>query len=384
MTSPPTSFDIPKTSRAAVVTAFEKPLEIREIPIPELEPGAVLVKIDAATVCGSDVHLWDGSLAAIRPLELPIIPGHEMAGRVVALGSDGITDILGAPIELGERILFTQGRCGTCYHCTVAGQPNLCANRQNYGVNCEKFPYLVGGFAEYCYVYPTSRKIKIPDAVKSEWASAASCALRTVIKAFDELGPLQSWQTVVIQGAGPLGLFATAVASHLGATRCIVVGDPADRLELARAWGATDTVSVAENPTAEARVQAVKDLTGGVGAEVVMEFSGARTAFGEGLAMVRRGGRFLVGGQVGPHTVEFEPTAITRGHIKVIGSFSASEAEYWRALQFMNDTRDRFDFDRMLSTRYSLDQVTDALAGMQGLREIKPVILPNGAEFTNV
>ena len=80
---------------------------------------------------------------------------------------------------------------------------------------------------------------------------------------------------------------------------------------------------------------------------------------------------------MGPHTVEFAPTAITRGHIRVIGSFSASESEYWRALRFMGDTGDRFDFDRMLSTRYDLDHDTDALHGMQNLSEIKPVILPN-------
>ncbi|NGP06599.1 zinc-binding dehydrogenase [Rhodococcus sp. 14C212] len=374
-----TNLEVPRTARAAVVTAFNEPLEVREVAVPELEAGAVLVRIDAATVCGSDVHLWDGSLSAIRPLELPIIPGHEMAGTVVALGPDGTTDVVGAPLVPGDRIVFTQGRCGSCYHCTVANQPNLCPNRSNYGVNCERFPYLVGGFADYCYVYPTSRKIKIPANVKSEWASASSCALRTVIKAFDQLGPLQSWQTVVIQGAGPLGLFATAVASHLGATRVIVIGDPADRLELARAWGATDTISVSGHPDPEARVEAIKELTEGAGAEVVMEFSGARTAFGEGLAMTRRGGRFLVAGQVGPHTVEFEPTAITRGNINVIGSFSASEAEYWRALQFMSATQDKFDFDRMLSNRFGLEKVTDALRGMQGLTEIKPVILPNGS-----
>jgi D-arabinose 1-dehydrogenase-like Zn-dependent alcohol dehydrogenase len=371
------SFDVPTTSRAAVVTAFNQPLEVREIRVPELESGAILVEIEAATVCGSDVHLWDGSLSAIRPLELPIIPGHEMAGRIVSLGSDGITDIMGVPLELGDRILFTQGRCGSCYHCTVAGQPNLCANRKNYGTNCESFPYLVGGFAEHCYVYPTSRKIKIPDNVKAEWASAASCALRTVITAFDRLGPLEPWQSVVIQGAGPLGLFATAMASHLGAARIIVIGDPAVRLDLAKAWGATETVSVSGHPDPASRMEAIRERTGGVGSEVVMEFSGARTAFTEGLDMVRRGGRFLVAGQVGPQTVEFQPTAITRGHISVIGSFSASEAEYWRALQFMSATQDKFDYDRLLSNRYGLDGVTDALRGMQGLSEIKPVIIPS-------
>jgi L-iditol 2-dehydrogenase len=367
---------LPQTCRAAVVTAFNEPVEIREVPIPDLEHGALLVKIDAATVCGSDVHLWDGSLNAIRPINLPVIPGHEMAGTIVALGEGLHTDVAGEPLIIGDRIVFTQGRCGSCFYCSVAQQPNLCANRKHYGTNCEHHPYLVGGFAEYCYVYPTSRRIKVPDNVKPEWASAASCALRTVITSFERLGAVEPWETIVIQGAGPLGLFATAVATHSGAGRIIVVGDPASRLDLAKDWGATDTVSVAQHNEPDARIQVVRDLTAGLGAEIVMEFSGARTAFTEGLAMTRRGGRYVVAGQVGPHEVTMRPTDITKGHLTILGSFSASESQYWRAMQFLSRTQDRFDFDRLLSSRFRLDEVTSALAGMQSMTEIKPVLLP--------
>lgn len=372
-----TTSQLPKTSKAAVITAFGEDLEVRELPIPELEPGAVLVKVEAGTVCGSDVHVWDGSLHAggIRPVIPPVVPGHEMAGKIVAMNGD-IPYVGGGSAHIGDRIVFTLGRCGTCYHCAVANQPTLCANRKSYGTNCETYPYLVGGFSEYCYVYPTAHKIKVPDTVKPEWASAGSCALRTIVAGFERLERIEPWQTVVIQGSGPLGLFATALAKVSGAERIIVVGAPDSRLELAQEWGATDVISVLDIPEPEARVDAVRELTGGHGAEIVMEWSGARSAFAEGIDMVRRGGRFLVGGQVGPHEVTFQPSMILRNHLNIIGSMSAAESHYWKAMQFLDQRQDEFDFDRLLGSRYGLNEVTSALRGMQNLTEIKPVIDP--------
>jgi L-iditol 2-dehydrogenase len=370
--------EMPTTSRAAVVTDFNAPLEIRDLPVPDLEHGALLVKVDVATVCGSDVHLWDGSLNAIRPIELPVVPGHEMVGRVIALGEGDHRSVDGQELAIGDRIVYTQGRCGTCFYCAVSQQANLCENRKHYGTNCARPPYLGGAFTEYSYVYPTSRRIRVPGDVKPEWAAAASCALRTVVGAFERLGAVEPWQTVVIQGAGPLGLFATAVAKRAGAQRIIVIGDPTSRLDVARAWGASDTVSVAEHPAPEDRVEAVRALTGSAGAEIVMEYSGARTAFAEGLAMVRRGGRYVVVGQVGPHEVSIRPTDLTRGDLTVLGCFSASESHYWKAIHFLSRAQDEFDFDRLLApTRYSLEDAGKALAAMQSMSEIKPVIVPS-------
>lgn len=370
--------EIPPTSRAAVVTGFNEPLEVRELPIPEIEPGAVLVKIDAATVCGSDLHIWTGALSAggFRPINLPVVPGHEMAGVVVATGGD-VAYTAGGRVEVGDRMVYTQGRCGTCYHCTVAHQPSICSNRRPIGDNCETYPYIVGTYSEYGYAYATSGKIKIPNGVKSEWASAGTCALRTVVHGFERLGAVEPWQTIVIQGSGPLGLFATALAATAGAQRVIVVGAPDARLELAKAWGATDVVSVSELPEPGARVEQVRELTGGHGAEIVMEWSGGRTAFSEGLGMVRRGGRYVVGGQVGPHTVDFSPSTIMKNHLNIIGSASADESHYWKALDFLSRTQDTFEWDRMMTGRFGLNRVTDAYEGMQNLTEIKPVIDPS-------
>ena len=371
--------DIPKTSRTAIIAKFNEPLEIVELPVPELVPGSLLVEIELSTVCGSDVHLWDGSLnATTRPVELPLTGGHEMVGRVVAFGSDDErVDSAGARLDIGDRIVWTNAACGHCHDCVVTGNSNLCRNRQGHlSVKANESPYLTGGWSQFGYVFPTSGRIRVPDDVKSEWASAASCALRSVIPGFERLGSIEPWETVVIQGAGPLGLFATAIASHAGAGKIIVIGDPESRLSLARDWGATDTISVSEHADAVSRLDAVRELTGGMGAEIVVEVSGARTAFPEGLELVRRGGRFVVIGQVGPHEVTIRPSRLTSGQLTVLGSFSAETRHYWRAMEFLSRTKHKFDFDRLISNRYHLDEATVAMSKMKSLEEIKPVVLP--------
>jgi D-arabinose 1-dehydrogenase-like Zn-dependent alcohol dehydrogenase len=375
--------DVPEFSRAAVLTAHGEPLEIRELPMPQrLEPGALLVKIEAATVCGSDLHLWDGSLAGSQGMDLPVIPGHEMVGSVVAFGEGAERDTFGQPLVLGDRICFTHASCNNCEHCRLDNQPTLCKDRQYYMfTNCEQPPYLVGGFAEYCYVFPNSGRVRVPDEVETEWASAASCALRTVVHSFDRVGRIEPWQTVVVQGAGPLGLFATALADHMGAARVITIGAPDNRLEIARSFGATDTLSVLDLPDPEDRTKAVRDLLGGDGAEVVFELSGARTAFTEGLGMVKEGGRYMVTGQIdGPgKEVPVRPGYITRQQLTIMGTWSGHIAEYYKALQFVKNTRDRYDFSALVPNRYGLDQVTEALTRMRAQDDIKPVIAPHAA-----
>lgn len=368
--------DIPKTSRAACVVAFQAPLEIREIPIPDdIEPGAILVKTEATSICGSDVHLWQGELG-VR-IQLPIILGHEMMGRVARLGPGVSHDSAGQPLVEGDRIVWTHASCGDCYMCTVTHQPTLCPNRRMYMfTNCEQPPYLLGGFSEYCYVFPTSGRIKVPDGVSSELASAASCALRTVVHGFDRLGRIEERETVVIQGAGPLGLYSAAMAVRSGAHQVIVIGAPAQRLDVATAWGASHTINIDDVPDARERRGMVRDLTGRRGADIVIEVSGGATAFPEGIDLVRRGGRYLVIGQVGDQQVSVAPRLVVEKQLSILGVMSGNTDHYYKALEFLAHNRERFSFEAMLSNRYRLDQINDALEAMQGFREIKPVVLP--------
>ncbi len=370
----------PKTARAAVVAAYGQPIEIRELPVPqesELEPGALLVRVDVASICGSDVHQWDGMAQALAPASLPIVLGHEMMGTVVAFGPGPREDSIGQPLAEGDRLLWTHVYCGQCYECRVQHTPTMCRRKKQYmRTNCERFPYLVGGFAQYCYVFPPSGRVRIPDGVPDGVASAASCALRTVVNACDRIGRIQPHQRVVIQGAGPLGLFATAMASDAGVRELFVVGAPEQRLGLARRYGAKDVVSVDELRTPEDRLKRVRDLTEGTGADVVFELSGAPYAVAEGLDFLRPGGRYAVVGQLGGPLTPIQAALIVRKQCTIQGVQSADIGQFWKALDFVRRTRDRFDFEAMLTTRYPLAQINEAIQAMQAFREIKPLVLP--------
>ncbi len=370
--------DLPKTSRAACVVAYQQPLEIRDVPIPQvLEPGAILVRTEATSICGSDVHLWQGELGIASRIPLPVILGHEMMGRVARLGPGVSQDSVGQPLTEGDRIVWTHGSCGNCYMCNVTHQPTLCPNRQMYMfTNCEVPPYLLGGFSEYCYVLPASGRVKIPDEVSSELASAASCALRTVVHGFDRLGRIEDRETVVIQGAGPLGLYATALAVRAGAHQVIVLGAPENRLALARNWGASHTINIDNLPDARERRQMIRSLTDRRGADVVIEASGGATAFPEGIDLVRRGGRYLVIGQVGNQAPNIAPRLIVEKQLSILGVMSGDTDHYYKALHFIANNRERFAFEDMLSNRYRLEQINDAMNAMQALQEIKPVVIP--------
>jgi len=366
---------LPSVSRAAVVRTFGAPIAIEDVPVPsELEPGAILTRIEMCSVCGTDVHLWQGSLAT--KVELPVILGHEMVGRIVAVGSGPQRDSAGQPLRAGDRITWSHTSCNSCFFCTVAQQPALCQNARRYMYErMDRFPYLFGGFAEYGYVLPEAGRIRVPDNVPNELASLSSCALRSVMNAIDVLDGIGVTEIVVIQGAGPLGLLATAVAKVSGARRVITIGAPDARLAIAGELGADETISV-EKTSAEERSDRVKAVTQGRGADIVMEFTGHPQAFNEGLDLIRRGGRYVVVGQLGSGTTTFRPSLIVSKQLTILGSLSGRAQAYWKALDFISSHRNSIPFHRMISNHYRLDAVNIALERMKRYEEIKPVIEP--------
>ncbi len=366
----------PNSCRAAILTTYGEPLEITEIPVPqELERNAVLVRNLAATICATDIHLWHGTVGSKRAASnLPVILGHEMVGEVIEI-SGPQHDSLGQPLAPGDRIIWTHGFCGSCPECVVEKNPVLCENVRNYmSVGPSIYPHLNGGFAEYGYVYPTSGRIKVPDSIANEVAAAASCALRTMINAFDHLGRIQERQTVVIQGAGPLGLFATALAATMGPRQIIVIGGPEKRLALARQWGADHTIDVTIH-SPEARLEQIMALTEGRGAEIIIEVSGFPVAYTEGVELLRRGGRYLIVGQIHAQELPFNPTKIVMKQAKLIGSFSGAADHYARALTFLENHAERFNWSDMITSHEPLENINNAFARMQRHEDIKPAIV---------
>lgn len=364
---------LPQTSRAAVLRRFREPLKIECVPVPDrLEPRSLLVETLACSICGTDVHLSQGSLAL--KVDLPVIIGHEMVGRIIAMGEESARDSVGQNLKIGDRVLWTHTACGSCFYCTVARQPTLCDNRRAYMYETmERYPYLLGGFSEYGYVLPDSGRIKVPDTVGDDLASLCSCAFRSVMNGFNNLGAIEATDHVVIQGVGPLGLLATSVARMAGARSVIAIGAPDSRLELAREFGASLTLSI-EATGVQERLEATRRATDGRGADIVMEFTGHPGAFNEGLDIVRKGGRYLVVGQLGDGDTTLKPSTIVKKNIAVIGSFSGDARSYWQALEFASRHQDQVPFTKMLTGRFPLAEVNIALDRMRQLQEIKPVI----------
>jgi L-iditol 2-dehydrogenase len=366
---------IPGKSRAAVITAYNKPYEIREFPVPEVEPKGILVRVEMAGICGTDVHQWQGHMG-LKPA-LPVIPGHEAVGRIVKLGEGRTVDCAGEPVNIGDRIMWPHVSCGKCYSCAINNQPNLCENRYSYGFSSSgSYPYLTGGFAEYEYVIPEADIIKIPSELSNEEVIGVCCAFRTAVAAFERLGALGVQSSVVIQGCGPVGLYATLLAAEGGASKTIVVGAPELRLNLAKKWGADYTIDIEKVPDPEKRRAEILALTGGRGPDVVVEASGVTAAFREGMDIVRRGGKYLIIGQSSLAEQTIIPGLIMLKHLEIIGSGSATIRHYHQAIQFILNKRHRYSFADIVTNHYPLERINEAVQAMMAGKEIKPVIIP--------
>jgi L-iditol 2-dehydrogenase len=361
---------IPTTSKAAVLQEYGQPLEIREIPIPEIGPKAILVKVLLAGICGTDVHQQKGELTIKSPL--PNLPGHETVGEIVKLGEGRTKDAAGEEIKVGDRIMWAHADCGECYWCTIARDPVLCARRSGYG--WAPPAALRGGFAEYEYVTPTTNVVRVPDELTEEEAVGVGCAFRTVMAGYERFGYPGLVEDFVIQGCGPIGLYCTVMARESGARKVIVVGAPKNRLELAKSWGADHVIDIEEVPDAEERKKMILDLTQGRGPMNVVEATGIPAAFNEGLDMIQKGGKYLILGQTSAKTVPVMPSRINEKALTIVGSVSAHIVHFYKALQFIKTHQAKYPFADIISRTYRLEDINQALADMAAGKEIKPAI----------
>jgi threonine dehydrogenase-like Zn-dependent dehydrogenase len=362
--------NIPTSCLAAVLPEYSAPLEIREVAIPELEPNAILVKVELAGICGSDLHIWKGEMGIKAPT--PYVMGHETIGRIVALGEGRTKDAADNPLNIGDRIIWAHADCYDCYYCDILRKPMLCEHRIGYGMQPPE--KLMGGFAEYEYVIPRTKVIKLPESVTEEETIGVACAFRSVVAAFEKLNGIGTGDNVVIQGAGPVGLYSTVLAKESGAGKVIVVGAPKERLELAKRWGADHVINIDEYKDAKERKGLIDDLTDGRGPELVVEASGYPPAFSEGVDMVQKGGRYLVAGMTSPAEIPFNPFLVLAKNIQIIGSGGAIIPHFYKALRFIESRREKYPFADIVSKKYQLEDINQALLDMQSGHEIKPCI----------
>jgi L-iditol 2-dehydrogenase len=363
------------THAAVVMPGPNEPLRIEHFPTPELAPGAALLRTLYSEVCGTDVHLHHGKLG----VPFPIIPGHVSVGVVEATGGK-LTDIEGHAIKEGDVVTFldVHETCNNCYYCLVARQPTKCPHRKVYGITYSANEGLLGGWAEAIWMKPGVKMIKLPKGLAAETFIGGGCGLVTALHAVD-MAEIRLGESVAVLGAGPVGQSCVAFASLSGASDVIVIGGPQSRLDFAKRMGATAAFDLDLHPAA--RLSVVRLMTGGRGADVVIEASGAPEAVSQALDMVRDGGRVIVCGHYTDNgSVEIHPHwQLNRKHVELKGCWGSRYDHFHRAVALTAKYGDQKPWREMVSGRYELDKAGDALTAVEARTALKAIIVPNPA-----
>ena len=350
------------------------PVEIREFPEPDLPAGGALLRTAFSEVCGTDVHLWHGRLSGVP---YPIIPGHVTTGTLDKSRGD-LKDVGGAPLREGDRLAFfdVHRTCGRCLACTAHRTPTRCPSRRVYGITDSATEGLFGGWSQKVYLEPGVIVAKLPDAVTFEAYIGGGCGLLTAVHII-ERSQIRLGDSVVVQGAGAVGMSTAALARKAGAGQVIVIGAPADRLALARDMGADHVIDI-DAAVADERLQRVRDLTGGLGADVVVEAAGSPRAFEEGLRMARNGGTYVIAGHytnTGDSTINAHEH-INRKHLDIRGCWGSEVGHFLRALRALERYGHEVPWARIGARTYGLGRLNEALESAAALRIPKALVDP--------
>ena len=350
---------MPNTMLAVVKSSPAPGAEIRQVKIPVIGRTDVLVKVKVASICGTDLHIYEWDRWAQRRIHPPLIPGHEFCGEVVACG-DEVTSVKEGDFVSAEMHVA----CGKCLQCRT-GEAHICQNVKIIGVDAD------GAFAEYV-VIPESNIWKLDPAIPLEYASILDPlgnAVHTVLA-----GEIAA-KTVAITGAGPIGLFSIAVARAVGATTIFVVEINEHRRQIAQKMKADYVIDPAKE---DARAM-VMEKTGGLGVDVVLEMAGHPSAIRTAFDIVRRGGRIsLLGLTSKPMSLNFSEDIIFKG-ITVQGINGRRMYQTWYQMTALLKAG-KLDLHPAITDRISMKDFSKAMERLKTGEASKILVYPNGVK----
>ena len=377
------------TSLAAVMEGPGR-LVVREFPVPEPEPGAVVIALHLSGICGTDKHTFRGESKQYAgtphelDIEYPLICGHENVGTVVAMGGP-VFDGSGAVLKEGDRVVPAANvPCGHCYYCLNSYPYYFCQHLEDYGnsLNCSRPPGLFGGWSQYMYLLPGTPIFRVPDELPDEVAvitevMAVTHGVDTALAVLGLQGGSRSGFSVAVMGVGPLGLCHLVKSRLLGAGIVVATDVLSGRLQRAAEFG-VDLALDASATDADQRSAAILDATHGRGVDVVLDCSGVPSPFVEALKVVRTGGVVVEAGafvDMGP--VQMNPNSdICTRNVAVLGIGGELATEYEPSMRLMAANLDRYPLTGITSHILPLDRAQEAVTLAQSGEAMKVALDP--------
>jgi putative phosphonate catabolism associated alcohol dehydrogenase len=354
---------------AALYHGTPKELELRELTVPELAPGEMLVRMLGCTLCGSDLHSYSGH----RKVPVPTILGHEIVGEILALGGpDALRDLAGNELQAGDRITWAiVASCDECFYCQ-RDLPQKCLQSVKYGHEPLRSRLeLLGGLAEQVLLVRGTAALRLPANLPLGVACPANCATGTVAAALEAAGELRE-RTVCVLGAGMLGLTAAAMCHAAGAAAVVGVEVHAERRERMKQFGATHLAAPQE------LAEIAKQVTGGHGFDVILEFTGATAAFENAWPLARMGAKLVLVGAVFPGAPF--PLAIEqliRRNLTLVGVHNYAPRHLVRAVDFLSRYQHDYPFASLVDRWYPLSQVSEAFQAACSPQAIRIGVKPD-------
>lgn len=367
------SVSVPDKARVAMLTAAKK-IEVREYPIPKLEDDDILVKVEGCGVCGTDVHEWRGDPFGL----IPVVLGHEGTGEIVALGKNVRVDTAGKPLKVGDKIVTSVISCGECNICRLhPGNTNLCDKQGVFGLigHNEEQP-LNGWFATHLLIRAKGATyFRVNDLnLNQRMLLELACVCVHAYNRGNATGLLNFNSRVLIQGLGPVGLMMIAVLRAAGINHIIAIDGTPKRLEMAKKFGVKTCINFREADTLDKRLEIVRSVTDGSGADFAYQCTGAPAAASDVYSYVRRGGGlcemgfFVNNGEfsINPHF------ALCQKEINLVGSWDYSAEDYPTTMAFLRQAQEmNIPIEELITHSYPLDRLNEAMemnVSQQGIK----------------